>query len=775
MVALIGTAISVAAKAAIIGTIGCFLIGNIADGNKVDTQDVNNISIASFSQDIQLPSTLYLPVFSLSPEEIFQGKILLFNVDFFGAPKTIYAKCKDKDGNIKIIEASKQEEINKLVAEEGTVENYYYDSENKKNDESDDVITSKQNIAADLSGTISKWYVQIRNIALVCMMIVLLYIGIRMLLSTLASDKAKYRQMLTDWFIGIMLIFLMHYIMAFSVTIVQKITDIVSSSIDENQYYVIIPADKDGKMEEFLNQDGNETFRAMAMDSEGNQITSDGKEEVSNVSYLMYPTNLMGQLRLQAELANYGTDSAGYSLCYIVLVVFTAVFIFTYLKRVLYMAFLTLIAPIVALTYPIDKINDGSAQGFNKWFREYIFNLLIQPMHLILYFVLITSAFQLSSQNILYSLVAIGFMIPAEKILRGFFGFEKSNTAGDLTTAVAGGALGMNLLNKMSHIGGKKAASSKSAQAEKGVRQKDTLDVGSNVENLEGEGINSVKELGEKTNQTANAGSINGKNDRVKTNEYSKKEVKAKNKSIPLSDRAKTRMKRAVIKGAKPTLKATRFMAKGASKGLIRGIGAGAAMSAGLAFGVATGDLSKTASYMGLGAAAGYTSGKAISNIGNGQDSTMTRALDKKLDIAYQRHLAKNEYSRNIDEQKVIKRRVKEAKEEFAYNGYSRKDIKKLEEDGTIARYAANNVESKNMIAIEKMRAEKGLTQKEGIAISEFNKKYGKALKEDKNKAKENIKEAFKEKGFSGTKLKKATNGSIALSEDFEKYLKKTK
>ena len=47
-----------------------------------------------------------------------------------------------------------------------------------------------------------------------------------------------------------------------------------------------------------------------------------------------------------------------------------------------------MIAPFVALTYPIDKLNDGQAQGFNKWLKEYIFNLLIQPMHLLLYTIL---------------------------------------------------------------------------------------------------------------------------------------------------------------------------------------------------------------------------------------------------------------------------------------------------------------------------------------------------------------------------------------------------
>ena len=82
------------------------------------------------------------------------------------------------------------------------------------------------------------------------------------------------------------------------------------------------------------------------------------------------------------------------------------------------MTFLTIIAPLVALTYPIDKMNDGKAQAFNAWFKEYIFNLLIQPMHLIIYTVLVGSAMEFASKNIIYVVVCLGFMVPAEKLLR---------------------------------------------------------------------------------------------------------------------------------------------------------------------------------------------------------------------------------------------------------------------------------------------------------------------------------------------------------------------
>ena len=118
------------------------------------------------------------------------------------------------------------------------------------------------------------------------------------------------------------------------------------------------------------------------------------------------------------------------------------------------MAFLTMIAPLVAMTYPIDKITDGKAQAFDAWLKEYIFNLLIQPMHLLLYTVLVSSAHELATQNLIYSIVAVGFMIPAEKLVRKFFGFEKAQTPG-LLAGAGGAALAMTGLQSAIRFGSK--------------------------------------------------------------------------------------------------------------------------------------------------------------------------------------------------------------------------------------------------------------------------------------------------------------------------------
>lgn len=87
-------------------------------------------------------------------------------------------------------------------------------------------------------------------------------------------------------------------------------------------------------------------------------------DDSSNPDRILWPTNLMGVLRLRAQVSYGDASFIGYGLCYTILVLFTLYFVFVYLRRVLYMAFLTMIAPLVALTYPIDKISDGQAQGF---------------------------------------------------------------------------------------------------------------------------------------------------------------------------------------------------------------------------------------------------------------------------------------------------------------------------------------------------------------------------------------------------------------------------
>ena len=245
--------------------------------------------------------------------------------------------------------------------------------------------------AYTLRTTIAKWYVIIRNIAIVCMLSILVYTGIRILIFSTSQDKAKYKQLLIDWLVAVCLLFFMHYIMNFSVKLVKRITALISF-IDLNDFINIA--------------------------------------------------------RNHAELNDNVATCWGYTIIYLVLIFFSIKFTFIYLKRVIYMAFLTMIAPLVALTYPIDKLNDGKAQAFDSWLREYLFTLLMQPFHLLLYTIIIGSAADLATGNLLFSIVALAFISEAENFLRKFFGFEKAQTPG-LLGGPAGAALMMSAIRSL--------------------------------------------------------------------------------------------------------------------------------------------------------------------------------------------------------------------------------------------------------------------------------------------------------------------------------------
>ncbi len=305
--------------------------------------------------------------------------------------------------------------------------------------------------SAQLQPIISKWYYALRNLAIVALLSILVYIAIRIIISSSMEDRAKYKQHLLDWLIAMCLLFFMHYIMSFAVTLTEEITKALEPMSEPYPYRIVDSGDGEGRtLDKYYVSDGTPVLEV------------DGVKKIENG--IVWPVNLMGKARLdlQMEPPEYDDNQIlmknfSLTIIYLGLVMYTVLFLFRYLKRLLMLTFLTIIAPFMAMTYPLDKIHDNSAQGFNMWLKEYIFNLLIQPLHLILYTVLIGSAIEFASENIIYSLVAFGFMLQGEKIMRRLFGFEKAQTA-SATSAALGGALAMQGIEMISkHLKGGKS------------------------------------------------------------------------------------------------------------------------------------------------------------------------------------------------------------------------------------------------------------------------------------------------------------------------------
>lgn len=259
---------------------------------------------------------------------------------------------------------------------------------------------SQHNIAMKLQPTIASWYVAIRTLALVGLLSVLVYLGIRMVLTSVAADKAKYKKMLMDWVVAICLLFVLHYIMSFALTMSEVVTSMIKPS--ESNTVSVYVAQK-GKV---------------------------------------FDMSLMNYVRFMIQCIDFKEKIAFFFL-YMMLMIYTIRFTWVYLKRVVSMAFLTIIAPVIALTYPIDRAGDGKAQAFDLWIKEFAYNALLQPLHLLLYTILLGSATELAAINPLYAVVCLGFIGAAEKLLKQMFGFNK---AGAGTLGSLAGAVGLSTL-----------------------------------------------------------------------------------------------------------------------------------------------------------------------------------------------------------------------------------------------------------------------------------------------------------------------------------------
>ena len=862
IVAIVLIVATAGAAAAIIGVTAGLSLGSIivigATGAAVGT------IVGVYYDNEFLPDDLCLPMYSISAEEIFKGDIALFDIDFF-KPKEVYIRIKDPQGGNKMLNQTGILNLRKLFDEntskvlaiapkiDACVEeilkdpkNYRELDENAHNkaskvnekelsaltdigytyyyyyldDQGKEVKTSKQDTAYELKKVVSQWYNALRNIAVVIMLSLLLYIGIRMMLSSLASDKAKYKQMLVDWLVGMCLLFFMHYIMAFSVTITKKVTEVVKSTYETGVHTVTMQTDKDGKLAKQVIKAGK---ASLLVDKENHELNS--SSDAKDAAYLMWPTNLMGRMRVELQMQTGKASYIGYAICYMILVFYTVFFSFTYLKRVVYMAFLTIIAPLVAMTYPIDKLNDGQAQGFNKWLKEYIFNLLIQPLHLLLYTMLVSSAFEFAGKNTWYMVVAIGFLIPAEKLLRSFFGFEKASTPGSLAGAAVGAGLvakGINgILHKVPggppHMGpgrdnGKVLDDDDNSKSPKMRFLDDSFDAtaaltgGSIAASALEKGDNKDKEKVGKENKAKllyknpkyNQGNLNnvkkgnGKLKRVKyktTSTLKSNENKEKTPSISSNTnniKRPKRLKRALKAGGKRvfTRSAGRKLGNVGKTALRFAAGAtlgGAAGTIGVAAGIASGDISNAVQYGAAGLGAGvYAGSKATDLVTNTAGYTKEKLdgaqnwISDTKDDMQREYYGEEEYKQRQQEKQIKEWKKDRENRQKLEDKMGIDNAKEMYESGEIDDYLKYGVDdASDMIAIHELQEENIAENREqAVAVHKYAQRTGdtsKMKKKDKDEWKNTFKEEFQKVGHSEENAEKASDNTFDMIERYNK------
>lgn len=257
--------------------------------------------------------------------------------------------------------------------------------------------TGTTNAVLMVKEAVSKWYYIIRLIALVAMLIVLLGIGIKMTLTSIASDKALYKRMLVDWVVGMVIIFFIHYAM---IAII-NLNDVLVSSIRNLAYYGTV-----------------ETPSPDAISS-----LSAGKTQSVEIT-------LYEEVRTRAYDPKLINGLTGMVL-YATLVYFAIRYSLVYLKRYFTIIVLTLMAPGIGVAYAIQKALTGKSSSFSTWLKEYILNTIIQFIHAILYSAFVTMALKLALESVsgmIIAFIIMNFMLKAEALFKKIF--KMSSSAG---------------------------------------------------------------------------------------------------------------------------------------------------------------------------------------------------------------------------------------------------------------------------------------------------------------------------------------------------------
>lgn len=254
----------------------------------------------------------------------------------------------------------------------------------------DKALSGSNNPIKMLKENVARWYMTLRTIALIILVAVLIYIGIRMAMTSVASEKAEYKKMLMNWIVSLAIVFLLHYIILFVIQINNSLVNIL------------------GDLQDATLKD----------DFYGN-----------------YLTELV--LRSFDPRFTVGWTSA---ILYMAVVALTFVFLIMYIKRMITIAFLILISPIITITYSIDKVGNGKAEAFESWIREFFENVLIQPFHCLIYLAFTSVAMNLLEKTAslaatLLVILTMFFILESEKLVKKIFGIKSESTGSALTTA----------------------------------------------------------------------------------------------------------------------------------------------------------------------------------------------------------------------------------------------------------------------------------------------------------------------------------------------------
>ena len=204
------------------------------------------------------------------------------------------------------------------------------------------------------------WYISFRNVAIVVIAIVIIFAGVRMAISTVAQDKANYKNMLVNWTKAMVIVLLMHIFMYAIQYFNARMLEILQDSLS-NKY--------------------------------GAEVDPDTNQPIGNTGQV-YNTIVKRAFDVRYKVGIPG------AIMYLVLTIYFIRFCFIYVRRYAGLMILTILAPLIAIKHAVLSLKGKSSNEFSKWLGDYTTTTFLQSIHALVFLTLVTTAIDLALVNI---------------------------------------------------------------------------------------------------------------------------------------------------------------------------------------------------------------------------------------------------------------------------------------------------------------------------------------------------------------------------------------
>ena len=288
-----------------------------------------------------------------------------------------------------------------------------------------------------IKDSVTDWYIRFRRIAISAYLIILLYIGVRIMLAVGGKQQEKYKEMLTSWLQGAALLFLFPFILKYVITL-------------NHAFVQMIETENTGGLSPSVTFNSSYSF------------FDNPFEDTAN--------NRNNYLANQALTACRRSGSIVDAIVLFIMIFQFILLLIAYYKRMFMVGFLIVIFPIVMIMYPIDKIGDGKSQSFSAWIKELCVNIFTQTFHAVAFVFCMGATNEVLSHgnghDWILAIVSISFLFKAETIIKAILGIGGTASVKSPTETFAKGAAKMAIAGQFA-----KSATKTATLAADGVRQ----------------------------------------------------------------------------------------------------------------------------------------------------------------------------------------------------------------------------------------------------------------------------------------------------------------